>query len=291
MSNDIAEDPKGAKPKDSFMVNTLKRVGTAVVLLPGLLWALFLGPKWVFGLIGLLCVTIAAFELARMTMPKETGLQTYSIAAALALCISFVWGNPLEPMLGFNPWPNVVILLTMVGTLFSLWVPLPYHAAGHKLAWLVGGPFYVGLCFGTCMKLHQLPNGGGWVTLAMMFAWMSDTGAYFAGRFFGKRKLYPEVSPAKTLEGSIGGVIGAVGGALWGHFHYLKALPLGPGIVLAVIAAVFGQAGDLVESLVKRSAGFKDSGDVFPGHGGMLDRVDALMFTSTVTWLYCEWFI
>ena len=127
--------------------------------------------------------------------------------------------------------------------------------------------------------------------MTIMFAWFADTGGYFAGRFLGKHKLYEAVSPKKTVEGAIGGLAGSVRGAVLAHFWFLPSLELVPGIVLALVAGCLGQAGDLGESLLKRSFGVKDSGAIVPGHGGILDRVDALMLTAAVTFLYTLWFV
>jgi phosphatidate cytidylyltransferase len=132
-------------------------------------------------------------------------------------------------------------------------------------------------------------DGAGYVVVALAFAWMSDTGGYFAGRYLGKHKLYEAVSPKKTIEGSIGGLAGAVLGGVAAHFTFLPSLPLGHAIVLAVVAGFLGQLGDLGESLLKRSVGVKDSGAILPGHGGILDRVDALLVTSTILYLYTRW--
>src|SRR6202044_2759789 len=121
---------------------------------------------------------------------------------------------------------------------------------------------------------------------AIGLAWFADTGAYFAGRFLGKHKLYEAVSPKKTVEGAIGGLIASVVWALLGSFFFLRGmLPVAHAIPLALAAGAFGQAGDLAESLLKRSTGVKDSGAIVPGHGGILDRVDALLLTSAIVYL------
>src|SRR5690606_17667259 len=125
--------------------------------------------------------------------------------------------------------------------------------------------------------VHQHPRGPQWLVLAMFFAFFSDTGAYFAGRFFGKRPLYPKVSPKKTVEGSLGGIAAATAGMLVARVTFLPELPLAHGLPLAVVATVAGQMGDLFASLVKRSTRTKDTGNLLPGHGGFLDRVDSLM--------------
>jgi phosphatidate cytidylyltransferase len=123
-----------------------------------------------------------------------------------------------------------------------------------------------------------------------MFAWWGDTGGYFAGRFLGKHKLYAAVSPNKTVEGAVGGLVGSVAGALAASLGFLRAVPLSHSIPLAILAGVLGQAGDLGESLIKRSTGVKDSGAIVPGHGGILDRVDALLMASITVYMYALWF-
>jgi len=155
------------------------------------------------------------------------------------------------------------------------------------------GPLYVGVPLSLLAVMRRDLHGTvgpGFVVVAIMFAWFADTGGYFAGRFLGKRKLYEAVSAKKTVEGSIGGLAGSVVGAVLAAVWFLPELPLSRGIPLALVASVFGQAGDLGESALKRSTGVKDSGAIVPGHGGILDRVDALMLTSTITFLYTLWF-
>jgi len=123
----------------------------------------------------------------------------------------------------------------------------------------------------------------------LMFAWLADTGGYFFGRFFGKTKLYEAVSPKKTRAGFVGALVGAAAGASLASFWYLPSLPIAHSLPLAIVAGGLGQLGDLVESLLKRSTGIKDSGSIVPGHGGLLDRVDALLFASPLVYLYALW--
>jgi phosphatidate cytidylyltransferase len=139
------------------------------------------------------------------------------------------------------------------------------------------------------MRLNLGAAGSGSVILAIGLAWFADTGAYFAGRFLGKHKLYEAVSPKKTVEGAIGGLAASVVWALLGSFWFLRSLPVAHAIPLALVGGVVGQAGDLAESLLKRSTGVKDSGALVPGHGGILDRVDALIMTSIAVYLYGVW--
>ena len=141
-------------------------------------------------------------------------------------------------------------------------------------------------------QLHAHTDGGAWVLLSMFLAFLSDTGAYFAGRAFGKHKLSPALSPKKTIEGSVGGLVAAALGAVALQQTLLAGrFPLIDAVLLAFVGAALGQAGDLLESMIKRSCGVKDSGNIMPGHGGLLDRSDALMFTGAATWLYVTWLL
>lgn len=268
-------DPAAPKPVSNLVVRLL----TAVVAAPAILYLLFAAPPWGFQVLVMAAVAVAASELFGMTMGKDRVLEAYGVLASLAVAT----------VLLYFPSPPILVatfaLLPMAGLLFSLVRPDPIDRADRRMAWMIAGPLYVGL-LATIGRLHMRDNGGGWVVLTMMLAWFGDTGGYFAGRAFGKHKLYEKVSPKKTIEGSFGGLAGSVLGALVAHYWYLQALPLVGGIALALVAGALGQAGDLCESLIKRSAGVKDSGFIVPGHGGLLDRVDALVFTSAATWLY-----
>ncbi len=277
--------PEQGKPPRKGLSDLGARLLTAAVGVPLLLWLLFLAPKW--GFLGLvyLATAVGAVELFGMTLPKRRFLQ--GLGAALSLAVfSVVVFHPSALAI-----VSTVLGVLVVGLLGGLAAPEPIETAGSRMAWLVAGPLYVGGLLATIALLHQRDHGGSWVVLAMMLAWFGDTGAYFAGRAFGKHKLYERVSPKKTIEGSVGGLIGSIGGALLAHFWYLPELPLLPGVALAVVAGALGQAGDLVESLVKRSCGAKDSGWIVPGHGGLLDRVDALVMTSAATWAFAAWYL
>src|SRR5262249_24991913 len=128
--------------------------------------------------------------------------------------------------------------------------------------------------------------GAGLVLLVVTISWMSDTGAYFAGRFFGRRKFAPRISPSKTWEGFAGGMAAAVLGAFFSKAIALPPLPVLDCVVIGILTGISGPLGDLAESMVKRSCKGKDSGHLFPGHGGMMDRIDSLMFNGVVVYGY-----
>ena len=134
--------------------------------------------------------------------------------------------------------------------------------------------------------LSQMGEGCRYVILLLAIVWGGDTGAYFGGRFFGRRKLAPRMSPNKTWEGAIAGSIASQLGGFAVNWWYDSSLgPLFMICLCALFGSVFGQMGDLAESTLKRFSGFKDSGGIFPGHGGILDRADGLLFAAPVVWL------
>ena len=131
---------------------------------------------------------------------------------------------------------------------------------------------------------RDAPHGREWVLLAIALTFSNDTGAYFAGRALGRHKLYPAVSPAKTVEGGVGGMLAGLLVMLGARATLVPWLTVGDCLLAALPAGVIGPIGDLVESLIKRAFGVKDSGKLIPGHGGMLDRIDALLFVAA--WLF-----
>lgn len=284
-TSDDAPAPAPAPKSDSsaFLRNTLARLATAVVGIPILLWLMFVGPGWAYQVVVLLAIARAGYELTGMTFPGEPLLRAWGVAATvvIAAVLALAPDGPLPATL--------MLVVTGAGALLALSRPEPNEAAGVRLAWLVAGPLYVGALASSVARLHTFPQGGQWVLLSMWIAWASDTGAYFAGRAFGRRKLAPSISPAKTVEGALGGLAGSLTGAFAAHYGFLPSLPLVDALVLAAFANVLGQAGDLVESLIKRATRVKDSGSILPGHGGMLDRIDALVFTATACVLYVVW--
>ncbi len=154
-------------------------------------------------------------------------------------------------------------------------------------AWMIAGILYTGWLLGLLVAL-RLEAGRDWLYLALFATFASDSAAYFIGRSIGRHKLAPGISPGKTWEGAAAGVCGAVIISLLFTLATPLQLPLsyGQAIILGVLISVFGQIGDLAESLLKRNTGVKDSGNLMPGHGGLLDRMDSIVFAGVVVYLY-----
>ena len=268
--------------------NLAVRIATAAVGAPLIILLLYKGAPWGFYLLALPATLIAAGELFNMTHPGDRTSQVLGVGmtGAVSAATYFSAGDARILL-------TLIICAPLAGPLLTLVRLGDMKSAALRACAMGFAPLFVGIpvTLLAVMRRELGAEGPGYVVLAIMFAWFGDTGGYFAGRFLGRRKLYEAVSPKKTVEGAIGSLGGSVVGALMAHFWFLPGLSLAHGIPLALIAGTLGQAGDLGESVLKRSFGVKDSGAIVPGHGGILDRVDALMLTSAVTYLYSLWFL
>jgi len=184
---------------------------------------------------------------------------------------------------------TVPLLLTSVVVLPLVWLVLRPQKEGAFLgwAWTIAGILYVGWLLSSLVAL-RLEAGRNWVFLALFTTFGSDTAAFFIGRALGRHPLAPRISPKKTWEGAIGGVLGAVIVSLLFTLPTPLNLPLsyGQAVLLGLLVSVVGQFGDLAESLLKRNMGVKESGRLIPGHGGFLDRMDSIVFAGVVVYLY-----
>jgi len=157
--------------------------------------------------------------------------------------------------------------------------------------------FYLSLFLSSLVLIREFPftsgylTGGKFIAVIFLGVWFLDTFAYFSGRMFGKHPLFPRISPKKTIEGSIGGVCGSVIIVAAAHFVFFPELSMMNTIISGVIIGVCGQLGDLIESFFKRKTGIKDSSAILPGHGGVLDRFDSLIFVSPFMYFYIKWII
>jgi phosphatidate cytidylyltransferase len=269
-------------PNKTVRSNLTIRLITAGVVSPLILLDLYYGPPWSWYLLVLFATVVGGFELFQMTHAGDRAAQ--AVGTALTVLVSFaLWRSAHQP-----GWLLAVILLLPIAAIVLALLRLgEIRTAAARMAATVLGPLWIGALTTTALMRRDLgPSGADYVVLALMLAWFADTGGYFAGRFFGKHKLYEAVSPKKTWEGLAGALLGALVGTLCAHFGYLPSLPLGDAIGLAIVVGALGQAGDLGESLLKRSVGVKDSGEIVPGHGGILDRLDALFVTSALVYLY-----
>jgi phosphatidate cytidylyltransferase len=271
------------------------RLVTAVVMVPIMVWLIF-GTHWLWAGFLLLATTFGLHESNAMFLKAEDAKVRHVITAlgvALFAAGYLLIGQRAPVRLDFTDDGALLLMFLSVvvwGTmLFHLMRPRDIPRVAGAIAGSLAGVLYVGVGFLFCALLRRdLPEGGSWVLLMLALCWMSDTGAYFAGRAFGKNKLAPLISPAKTVEGATGGLLGSItAGFLFGPV-------LGPSLtiwqvfLLALPANFLAQAGDLCESMIKRSVQVKDSGTIIHGHGGMLDRVDAVIFVAPYVYIFAR---
>jgi phosphatidate cytidylyltransferase len=264
--------------------NLTVRLLTAAVGVPAIIALLYVVPPIGFYLLVITCVSIGSWELLAMTHPEDKAARVFGLLLCQATSVVvYVGTGDTRAMLG------LVVGIPALALLFTLARIGDMSTAAIRAFAMAFAPVFVAAPL-TLLAVMQRDFGGhvgpGLTLMSFMFAWFADTGGYFGGRFFGKRKLYEVVSPKKTVEGAIGGLVGAVIGALMASLGYVREIPLSHTIPLALVAGALGEAGDLGESLIKRSMGVKDSGAIVPGHGGILDRSDALIFTSIAVYAY-----
>ena len=196
--------------------------------------------------------------------------------------------SALEPY--FNPSLVTPLLLTIAVILPLLWLlsRRQKEEAFATWAWTIAGVLYIGWLLSNMVALRGLEDGRNWVFFVLFVTWFSDTTAFFTGRKLGRHKLAPNISPSKTWEGAIGGIGGAIAISVVFFTPTPFQLPLTywQAIPLSIGVSILGQAGDLVASLLKRNMGVKDSGTLMSGHGGMLDRMDSIIFAGTLVYYY-----
>lgn len=256
------------------------RVGAALVglavLLPAMIWGGTTAVEIIVPIAALICLD----EYVRMAFPDDRpfALGLVSVLSAILYGSVLYVGDRYGVLAGI-----AVTLGAMIATVLR---PGPIDRSADRFGRTLMGVAWVGGCFVFMPLLRRLDSGLAWVFMLLTIAWLSDTGGYFAGRFFGKHKLYEAISPKKTVEGYVGGVLLATVGAGVVRQIGLPDLSVVDVVALGVGMSSLGVLGDLAESMLKRSFGVKDSGTILPGHGGLLDRVDAVLFVAPALYGY-----
>jgi len=281
------------------------RLLSAAVLIPVVLGLTYLGGVWFLGLV-LLVLMLAGLEYADLL--KRDGGGPSSVFVVVV-----TWLFVLDVNFPQARWFRFALTVALLGTL--VWTLVRFER-GHvdsvaDWAWTLAGGLYLGWMGAHFVLLRYvglvpgktwlgLGHGEGlwWTVLALSSTWLADTGAYFAGRAWGRQKMSPLTSPSKTWAGFVGGVVlGTLGGAGLAILLRLAAGALGQmtvmttwdGLALGVLVSSLSPLGDLGESMIKRYAGAKDSGRLIPGHGGMFDRIDSLLWAAVIAFYYAVW--
>jgi len=267
----------------------MKRVLTALILIPLVLALVFLGPRWLFTLVTGGVAALAAWEF--LGMAARSGAKPPRIAMLVAIGLLFA-GNLQWPDQSTAIFGMISLALLVYCTFAS---PIEQVMPNALIA--VFCLFYTGLTLEVLPALRESPEGNGpsMLTFLLCAVWAGDIAALYVGRAWGRHKLAPRLSPNKTWEGTLGSIAGSVlvTGGLLGLAHLLQmwdkvwlSYPedFWYWLVLAAVVNIAAQVGDLAESALKRSVDVKDSGSLLPGHGGVLDRVDALLLAAPVLW-------
>lgn len=226
---------------------------------------------------------MAMWEFYNALKAKE--FRPIAIAGYILLLIYYLINNDFEKMMYILVAAAFILLIIPV-------INLKYTFIDVSLTLL--GVIYGGILFSTVYLVSAKPAGAFLVWLIFIGSWLSDTAAYYSGKMFGKHKLCPEVSPKKTIEGSLGGLIGAtLFSGIYGIIisNYTDVMPVIHYFLIGALCGIFGQFGDLVASSVKRYVGIKDYSNLIPGHGGILDRFDSIIFSGTVVFYYLTFII
>ncbi len=261
----------------------MKRVLSGLVLIPVVLGIVQYGSPQLFAVLVTAAVLAGWIEYVRLIRP--IGIQVNSIVGG-GMCLLLV----------FCFYRNDYYLIWLAVSILSLFISgyafrSALEDALTQVAYSMLGVVYVSGLMSYFILLRGMEHGNHILFYLFMVIWSGDIAAYYVGKNIGKTPLAPKISPGKTREGSVAGLAGSVAGGVAAKYLFFGALPLSHCLIIAVLCGTMGQIGDLTESLFKRRAGVKDSGSLIPGHGGVLDRLDSLMFAGPAFYLYHELFL
>lgn len=293
----------------------LKRIATAVVLVPIVLALILRAPVPVLAAVAAIVALLTVHEFLQLTQAygvKPMRWPTYVFVAIFFTLLAFNFGND-KPLLSTAIFVYCLGLAAAIAPFYALTIamrrvdlPSGYPAAAASVFAFA----YIALPLGMLVQLRQQWAGAFYLLYLLLVVWAGDIFAYFVGKAIGRHLMSPRISPKKTWEGAAASLVASVivGWLLFAHAQQISMALLSVGliqraeglygaeipamgtvVVLTIVLNIAAQLGDLVESLIKRGAGVKDSGAILPGHGGMLDRVDALLFAAPLLWFYAAW--
>src|SRR5580698_2281868 len=293
----------------------IQRIATAVVLIPLVLLLVLKAPAYLLVLVAgaVALLAIAEFlKLAAHYTIQPLALSTYIFSAAFFVFIIIAASGPTPLMEAASALYGITVAAALAPFVF-LTVAMSRAKLSTGYAAAAASTFafaYIAIPMALLVEIRRQPAGAIWVIYTLLAVWAGDIFAYFVGKSIGRHRMSPDISPKKTWEGAIASIVASIlVGVLWfQHAPQISAFLLRAGLIdprsgmfgleqprlwpvilLSAVVNIAAQLGDLVESLIKRGAGVKDSGAILPGHGGMLDRIDALLFAAPVLWYYAAW--
>ncbi len=268
----------------------LKRWITSLIILPFVIVLIHKGGRVLFAAVILLIAIVSLWEYFRIvyqnsskTIARQGAFFSYLGYLTACMIIWAAYHSSFDLIIG------IISLNLILGAFFAIGYFKTNRSLSDMLIKQIAGVAYIPLALAYIVLIRNAYDGGLWVFWAIVIVFAGDTGAFYAGAYLGRHKLAPAVSPNKTVEGALGGLLANIAvGALFKHL-FLPLLPWGASLFLFVCVGAAGQMGDLFESLLKRAARIKDSGGILPGHGGFLDRIDAILFAAPVVYYFKEY--
>jgi len=257
------------------------RLATAAVAIPLLLAIIFIAPTWWWGVLVVVIASLAIVEYLRLAFGDRLGPRVVGGALGLAVVLAAV----SAPVPGLWLTASLAAILPVAMT-YVVVLRQDLAEGLTDIGAIAVGILYGGLLLPHFYWLRHLPEGSAWVTFVIAIAMAGDSGGYFVGHAYGRHKLVPHLSPGKTVEGALGIVASSLLCAAIAKLILFPQHTWTEILVLGVLMSIIGQIGDLSESVMKRAFGAKESGALFPGHGGVLDRIDSLLFPLVLVYYY-----
>jgi phosphatidate cytidylyltransferase len=263
----------------------MKRWITGVVAVPGLFTVIAYGSEAIFAILIIGATLLGMAEYNKMVFGLGFSREKIeTMVVALLVLLSAAAGDMALLV-------TILTFTIMAVLIFNLLRIRERGADMITVGGVILGILYIPLLMSHFILIRRTPAGALWIFFILVLAFSGDIAAYYVGRAMGKSKLLPQVSPGKTVEGTIGLVAGSIAGCLVFRQLYFPLLPVAHVVILGLVGSVIGQLGDLCESTLKRSVGVKDSGTLLPGHGGILDRLDCLLFITPFVYYYRAYII